>query len=89
MTQKRRFAIIPSVRGLSAEATAELAKQGASAVRNPLNPRGASDCGWLFRISCLIDKTGLTDFVNDKSGLTEFDNRRRSGASERRSRIEL
>ena len=50
MTQNRRFAIIPSVRGLSAEATAELAKQGASAVRNPLNPRGASGCGWLFRI---------------------------------------
>ena len=47
------------------------------------------DRGWLFRISCLIDKTGLTDFDNDKSGLTEFDNRRRSGASERRSRIEL
>ena len=58
--------------------------------RNPLNPR---DAPWIaggeFRISCLIDKTGLTDFDNDKSGLTKIDNQWRSGASERRSRIEL
>ena len=32
--------------------------------------------GGEFRISCLIDKRGLTDFDNDKSGLTKVDNGR-------------
>ena len=32
--------------------------------------------GGEFRISRLVDKSGLTDFDNDTSGLTKVDNRR-------------